>query len=669
MFLRILYPEEEWQMKRHLARKIVLIIFSTLILCFGMFNAVPAEEPGLSSSSASSEKDLLILFTHDLHSYFLPHCTLTEDGRQSQQGGYARLAYLINEQKGLYHDKTLLVDAGDFSMGTLFHTAFMNEAFELRLMGKMGYDVTTFGNHDLDFHPEGLAKMLISALAKGRQLPAIVASNIVLSRNNQGDAMLKKPFDDYPVRDYVVIERNGLRIGIFGIMGTDAVENAPFAKPVTFSDPIETSKRLVDVLKKKEKADIILCLSHSGTSVDPSRSEDEILAKSVPQIDIIISGHTHTILTKPIKVGKTIIVSCGRYGRYLGKLKIVHQTKGIVRLDSYELKNVSVDIPEEKAIAADISDYKKIVNQQFLAPYNLSYDEVIAESGYSMETIYSAYKNPRELGLGNLITDAYRYAVKQAEGQHYRHVHFVLQPIGVIRDSLRKGKITMADIFQVLSLGIGPDKIPGYPLVSFYINGKELKDILEVHTTIAPLKKKDAYLQVSGVKFTYNPWRVWFDRITSVSVEDEQGIFRPLDKNKLYRGCANWYTVAMIDYVSFASHGLIRVQPKDQSGHPVADLHQAILYMNNAEELKEWLALTLYLKSFEKNDRSFVPKIPMKYSKPEGRYIAEPSLNPVNLFANGNILTIIFLFLISGFLLILSLSAYIVFRKIKEKKR
>lgn len=654
-------------MKRRLAKPILLLVVLIFMFIIGIFCVVHPEESGWNAASAASERELLILFTHDLHSYFIPHHILTEDGRPLQQGGYARIAYLINEQKRLHHDKTLLVDAGDFSMGTLFHTAFMDEAFELRLMGKMGYDVTTFGNHDLDFHPEGLARMLISARARGGRLPAIVASNIVLSRDNQGDAMLKKPFDDYPVRDYVVIEKNGLRIGIFGIMGKDAVENAPFAKPVTFSDPIETSKRLADVLKNKEKADIVLCLSHSGTSANPGRSEDEMLAESVPQIDVIISGHSHTILTKPKMIGKTMIVSGGRYGRYLGMLKIVCQTKGAVRLESYALKNVSSDIPEEKAIASDIADYKKIVNQKFLAPYHLSYDQVVAESGYSMETLYSAYENPRELGLGNLITDAYRYAVRQAEGENYRHIHFALQPLGVIRDSLRKGKITVADVFQVLSLGIGPDRVAGYPLVSFYISGRELKDILEVHTTIAPMKKDDAYLQVSGVKFTYNPKRVWFDRVTSVYIQEDDGTYQSLDKNKLYRACANLYTAALIDYVSAASYGLMKVQPKDRSGKLLNSLESSIIHTNENKELKEWMALAVYLRSFQEGT-SHTATVPVRYSRPEGRYIAQPSLNPIKIFGSGNIVTNGFLLTIIVISVVCTAIICMMIRKIRRKK-
>jgi len=441
-----------------------------------------------ATEKASGDKDLSILFTHDLHSYFLPHRTLSKEGKPLQEGGYARLAYVINESRRSHRDKTILVDAGDFAMGTLFHTLFMTEAFELRLMGTMGYDVVTLGNHDFDFHPDGLARMLTTARLKSRSLPALVASNVVLSQH-QGDATLKKAFAEYPVTPYTIIKRNGLRIGLFGIIGKDAAVDTPFARPVTFSDPVQAAERMTDLLKNKEHADIVICLSHSGTNANQKKSEDEILAKAVPQIDIIISGHTHTVLPQPLVIGRTIIVSCGCYGKYLGSLELRFNKKKGIALTSYALKNITASIPEDQTLATKISVFKKIVNRNFLAPYHLTYDEAVASSDFSLETLSSIYEHPRETGLGNLITDAYRYAIKQAEGARYRHVHFALQPLGVIRDSLQQGNITTADVFQVLSLGIGPDQVAGYPLVAFYITGKELKDILEVHTTIAPLKK------------------------------------------------------------------------------------------------------------------------------------------------------------------------------------
>ena len=642
-------------MTMKLMKKIAALIFSLLVIIIFAEN---------SASAGNKDRELVILFTHDLHSHFLPHRILTEEGNQMQQGGYAKLAYLIKEQRLLHQNKTLLVDAGDFSMGTLFHTSFLQEASELRLMGKMGYDVVTFGNHDFDFHPDGLARMLQITRSKSKHLPALTASNIVFSKNDPGDAELKQAFQSYPVKEYMIIKKNGIRIGLFGIIGKDAGHDAPFAKPLTFADPVRTSKRIVDILKNKEKVDIVICLSHSGTSPVKEYSEDEKLAKAVPQIDVIISGHTHRILTQPIITGKTIIVSSGRYGENLGVLKILYSKGKDIRLAAYDLQNVTAGIPDNITIAKDIAGYKNIVNRNFLSAYRLTFDQVIAESDFNMESLASAYAHPREMGLGNMITDAYRYAVQKAEGKNYEYVHFVLEPLGLIRDSFRKGKITVADAFQVLSTGTGADGVAGYPLLAFYINGKELKDILEVETSVAPLKKVDAHLQVSGVKFKFNPQRILFDRVTQVFVQDEEGDYEPLDSQKLYRVCSNLYTAGMINYVSEVSHGLISIKPKDKNGRALPDVKQAIIYTDKnspkAAELKEWIALVQYMRSFKDTNKNGIPDIPEKYHKPEGRIQAEPSMNPVKLTAGGNAITygalFIGLFLLCGLVFLVVLA-------------
>lgn len=643
--------------------KKITIVFLSLLTVFLATSCFAAEEKG--------SRELMILFTHDLHSYFLPHRILTAEGKSVQQGGYAQLAYLINEQRILHKNKTLRIDAGDFAMGTLFHASFENEASELRLMGKMGYDVLTLGNHDFDFHAAGLAKTLETAKSKSRQLPQIVASNVIFTKDDPGDAALKQAFKDYPVTEYTTIERNGIRIGLFGVLGKDAVDDTPFAKPVTFADPVQTSKRLVDILKNKEKVDMIICLSHSGTSPVKRKSEDEALAREVPQIDVIISGHTHTVLSKPIVTGKTIIVSAGCYSSYLGMLKINYSRGKGVELASYDLKNISAEIPGNPLIAAEIAKYKAIVNQKFLAPYHLSFDRVIAQSDFNMESLYSAHQNPGETGLGDMITDAYRYAVKKTEGKNYEYVSMDIEPLGLIRDSFQKGKITVADAFQVLSLGMGMDGVAGYPLVAFYVSGRELKDILEVHTTVAPLLKHDAYLQVSGVKFTYNPHRMLFDRVTKVLAQDKNGEYQPLDQQKLYRVCANLYTAEMVNYVARVTHGLLKIKPKNKDGHALPDLKQAIIHTGKnspeAPELKEWLALAEYMSSF-KSEKG-IPAIPAKYMKPEGRYLAEPSWNPVKLIAGGNAVTYGALILGIILLCILGLIIWYIVKKIRNVSR
>lgn len=583
---------------------------------------------------------LVILFTHDLHSYFLPQRVAAAGGPPLERGGYAKLLTLIRQTREA--DRTILVDAGDFSMGTLFHTAFMTEAAELRLMAAMGYDVITLGNHDFDFRPDGLARMLRKAQATEKKLPVIVASNVIFSADGRGDATLKEAFREYPVVPYAVIERRGVRIGLFGILGKDAQIDAPFAKPVTFSDPVETSRKMVDILKNKEKADLILCLSHTGTAPGKKNSEDEHLARAVPGIDVIVSGHTHTVLSAPIAIGKTLIVSAGSYGASLGRLAVDYRKGAGVTLAAYELKAVTRDIPDDPDLARRIAGYGKDVDRGYLAPYGARFDQVVAESAFDMESLEYAQSNPGETGIGDMITDAFRYAVEKAEGTGYEHVDITIQPLGLIRDSFLKGPITVADIFRTLSLGLGMDGRPGYPLVAYYINGKELKDLLEVETTVGNIKR-DAHLQFSGVNFSYNPHRIPFDRVTAMTVRNPQGVHEPVEPDKLYRICMNYYTAQMVNFVRDASYGLLSITPRDREGRPVTEMKQGIIDGDAAapgvQELKEWAALAMYMKSFPDEDGNGIPDVPTRYRQPEGRFSASPSWNPMRLVAGGNGIT------------------------------
>jgi 5'-nucleotidase/UDP-sugar diphosphatase len=618
-------------------KKTALIIFSLLLIL-----TVWGSREDVRAQAAPSVGQLTIVFTHDLHSYFLPHEVFTGEGRPAQRGGYGKIARLIQEQRTLKGDRILLVDAGDFSMGTLFHTTFMKEAAELKLMGEMGYDVTTFGNHDFDFHNDGLAAALHIARSKEGRLPVIVASNVVFSGGDTSDKTLKEAFRQYPVRDYIVLKRNSLRIGLFGLMGKDAADDAPFARPLVFADPVANSRRIVEILKNHEKVDVIVCLSHSGTSALKKHSEDEILAREVPEIDVIISGHTHRVLPRPIIIGKTIIVSSGCYGEFLGILDLDYTKDRGMKATSYVLKPITADLPDDPQLVADILKFKKPVDRGYLAPFGYQFDQVVAESGFHLEPLSSIYANPRETGLGNMITDAYRYAVERAEGKNYEYIHLVIDPLGLIRDSFRLGRIAVADVFQVLSLGLGMDGVPGYPLVAVYITGDEMKDLLEVETSVAP-HKTDAHFQLSGVRLTYNPNRLPFDRVTAVQVREADGSYRPLESGKLYRICMNSYTAKMVEFVRRASHGLIRLTPKDRTGRPVSDIKDARIdadpLIPGTQELKEWVALATYMKSFPDTDGNGVPNIPDQYRQPEGRITSAPSWNPVRLIAGGNRIT------------------------------
>ncbi len=253
---------------KHSVKRFCAIIFAVLMLL-----------PISITCFANDESDTAtILFTHDLHSHFLPYA----DENGNDIGGYARLMSAIKGQKEKYPN-AILVDGGDFSMGSLFQTAYTTSALELRLMGAMGYDVTTLGNHEFDYLPEGLMAMLDTAVNSGDKLPEIVNSNYLPPKKGETGYSedIWRTFDAYGIKDYTVIDRGGVLFVVFGVFGKDSHACAPNSGMI-FADPIASAQITVDKAKKEcldkhGKEPVVICLSHSGT--EDGKGEDYDLAK------------------------------------------------------------------------------------------------------------------------------------------------------------------------------------------------------------------------------------------------------------------------------------------------------------------------------------------------------------------------------------------------------
>ena len=579
-----------------------------------------------------------ILFTHDMHDNLLPLKTL-ENGTAIDIGGYARLMTAIEEQKAL-NPESLLVDAGDYSMGTPFQTIYQTDAPELRMLGAMGYEVTTFGNHEYDYRPSGLTGSLKAALDSGEALPQIVQSNVTFPTDDEGNLTeslteLKRAMEDYGVKDYTIIKKNGVKIGIFGVMGEESISTAPMAE-VTFTSAIKEAKRVVKILQEQEKVDMILCLSHSGTNDDKSKSEDEKLAKEVPEIDVIISGHSHTELSEAIVIGNTVIGSSGDSGKNLGVINLSKDKDNGWNLDQYELIQINDSFAENKKILNKAQEFKSIVQKEYFDKFGLSYDQVVAKSTYQFQTPGQIYANHAEATIGNLVSDAFIYAVKQAEGDAYIPITAAIVPCGTIRNTIFPGDITSADAFSISSLGIGADGMPGYPLISVYLTGKELKTACEVDASIAPLMG-DAQLYMSGLNFTFNPNRLIFNKVTKVDIIKDDNTVEEIDDNKLYRIVCGLYSAQMLSIVGEKSFGLMSIVPKNSEGEAIVDFEDYIIYERTEEterELKEWVALVEYLQSFEKVDG--VSQIPEEYSTVEGRKVVDHETNLFAIISNPN---------------------------------
>ena len=600
-----------------------------------------------------------ILFTHDLHSHFLPQPT-AEGG---ESGGYARLKTVIDGERAMNPD-ALLVDGGDFSIGSLIQTLYTTQAAELRTMGAMGYDAVTIGNHEFDHKGVGFAEMLNSAKAAQQAavglllvdarplenmdayrerfgpvtpvLPTLLEANYAPADDNPDRAFIRSAMEDYGVTDCMTLERGGVTYGLFGLMGVDSDECAP-TSGFTRTDAAEAAKRCVETLKG-EGAEIIVCLSHSGTGDSLASSEDEELAKAVDGIDVIVSGHTHSTLAEPLVVNDTYIVSSGPYCQNLGSLTFSWDDGGEKRLLDYRLIPIDETVAENPEIAGLVEQWKDMVGETYLARYGLTYDEVLTHSDYDLNTPASAVQENN--GLGTLVSDAFLWADRTLNAAYADSPHTVsVTADGVLRANLPAGDLTAAMAFDVLSMGVGEDGTSGFPLVAVYLTGKELKAAMEVDASVTPIMPA-AQLYMSGAKYAFNTKRMFFNRVYDAALTDvtfdESGTGNAyeIDDNALYRVVTGMYSAQMLGTVKSKSMGLLSLEPKQADGTPVTDFADCILYDANGNELKEWYALAAYLEQFGEDG------LPDRYADPaNGCKQVSDSFAPGQLLAGWNGIT------------------------------
>jgi 5'-nucleotidase len=485
-------------------------------------------------------------------------------------------------------------------------------------MKSMGYDVACIGNHEFDYGPEKLSDIINSALKNG-EIPPILLSNAVFDKKNPGDDSLEKLFSSNALGRKFIMDRDGLKFGFFSLMGKVADDNAAFAKPVTFSKQVSAAKKLVKELQQ-EKCDIIICLSHSGVSQDKTGSwagEDVELAKKVKGIDVIISGHTHTVLEKPIMVNGIPVVQAGEYGQYIGKLSLTYKN-GNVNVDDYSLIPVDDRVAGDPAVNTLIEDQKKKITEEILKPIGMSYNKRIAETDFLLEC--NELGDIKGSNLGPMVADAiYSYV-----NNHIKPgIDVSMVAVGVIRDKIVPGFQTAPDIFKIMSMGSGNDNVPGYPLARLYVTGKELKSILEI-LQVAYKSTPANYCYYSGLRVELNPDKGLLKKITRIEIVHPDGSIKEVDfskKNKeLYSITANSYMLEFIGIIKKMSYGLINVVPKDAAGNIVSDMKTAVMDIDKnkdgLQEGKEWLALVEYLSSMKDTNGNGIPDIENKYRVP-----------------------------------------------------
>lgn len=565
--------------------------------------------------SAGSEKEVYftILHTNDEHSALIPS-PLVDDhptGANPSLGGFARLAGAVGEIRAAKEaggERVLLVSAADYMGGSAFSwLTLAGKAPELSLMLELGYDVVTIGNHEYDHGPEVLAEYLAAAgYPESAAKTAVVASNTHPPGGHPLTAMGIK-------ETYVLEVADNLKVGFLGLMGKDAREKAPFSDPIEFSEKNDAARLAVEKLQR-EGAHIIVALTHSGID------EDLLLAREVPGIHIIVGGHCHTALEEPLVEGGTIIVQAGEYLQNLGILELAYNPgSGKLRVRNGEtgrphLLPLDYRVPADPAVAALVESYTEDLNALIHRMTGGNIRHIADTVGY---TSFALPDGPplQESPFGNFVADAMRFGAQEALGEK---VDFAFQFNGAIRGALVPGsmpysrdKVSFYDLVDLVGLGSGPDGQPGYPLVSAYLTGEEVRRVLEISVLLSEIMGNSYYLQASGLRMTYDPGRAilfWVpvknlplptsravlsaERYTGEGIQEGQD-FAPLNRGdeNLYHIVVDHYIASFLPLVGDMLPNLA-LNPKDKEGRAV-DIMEQIIY-RDGQELKMWQTVVEY---------------------------------------------------------------------------
>ena len=346
------------------------------------------------------------------------------------------------------------------------------------------------------------------------------------------------------------------------------------------------------------------------------------------------------------------------------------------KLKSYKLVPLDESIRGDASVDEELGKYRALVDKEYFGDYGYSVQQVIAQNDIAFTPIEEFGLTQGEEPLGNLIADSYKYAVARAAGNKSGQnensragskvsgtdengADITAVPGGVIRGSLFRGDVTVADAFNILSLGYGKDGSSGYPLVKVYLTGRELKDAAEVDASISNFMGV-ARLYSSGLEYSWNDNRLILNRAVDVMFNDGTGKTE-LEDDRLYSVVADLYSCQMLGSVKAKSFGLLKIDPKDSSGNPITDFEDHIIY-DNGRELKAWFALASYIDSFE-ND-----KIPEYYSKTQGRKTEIDSKNPIELLKQPNKVALIIL-AAAVVLILLIIAAVVLTKKHRRRKK
>ncbi|MBU1241457.1 hypothetical protein KKF84_02435 [Myxococcota bacterium] len=638
-------------------------------------------------------KHITIIGTSDLHSHLMgvgPASDYTPlvTGDDTVTSGLARIGAVINgiraekEEAGI---PTVLIDSGDYLMGDMVDLLSGDAPPAFHFFMYMGYDSITLGNHDFDWTPAGTYVIVTAAqdsLMINFDIP-ILSSNIQTSTESEADDGIEALLANNTIVRYVIKPiDDDFSVGIFGKLGIEADSNVPQAAPVTWwhddPDDLDTgydqTQALVDSIKD-DGANMIIHASHQGINAN-GIGEDRDVASNVNDIDVIFSGHRHQVLGTAdgaLKIGDTYIIATGDYGRFVDQLDVTFNvTTGIIEDATGMIHPIDDTITGDATLAGIMDLYISMLESAVLGPnFGMTYSATpIAYTTFDITHWDGYLEIPTgqdvESPAGLVVADAMRAVMNQtislavAGGLPSVDPTFDASPItmtvaeaGAVRDPVFEGNtgaVAAADAFRIFPLGIGPNMIPGYPMISFYVHPTELKIMLNMNVeAIMGNVPFEYYLNPSGVRFIYDETGDQFDRVVGAyacPVDDvftTKNCFTPGqgemidldDATSLVRIAVDYYVALLLPQARNALGENLIIDPKRKDGSlvdmndsdQVASLafnatpgdtnEDGTIDLDDFNELKVWVALLYFISNFSDDwtEIDLAPGVTLNYDE------------------------------------------------------
>nr|WP_263597038.1 bifunctional 2',3'-cyclic-nucleotide 2'-phosphodiesterase/3'-nucleotidase [Metabacillus idriensis] len=413
-------------------------------------------------------------------------------------------------------ENSILLDAGDVFSGDLYFTRW-NGLADVEFMNMMKYDAMTLGNHEFDKGPD-----VLRAFIEKAKFP-IVSSNVDVSKEAQLSDLVKDPKDyetkkEGVIYPYIILDVNGEKVAVYGLTTEDTPEASSPGENIVFNDAVKSSEATIKTINEKENADKIIALTHLGYNKDLE------LAEKVEGIDVIIGGHSHTLVDRLEVIDEdntpTIVAQVQDYGKFLGKLDVAFNNEGIVvpSESSTELIAIDESIEEDAEAKVLLDEYKEELNS--------FKDEVVGHAKVALDGKRENVRS-KETNLGNLVADGMLAKAKEAKG-----AQLAITNGGGIRESINEGDITLGEVLTVMPFG--------NTLFVLDVTGEQIVEALE-HGVSAVEEGKGQFPQVAGVKFSFTKGLPAGERVIDVQVQDEDGSYSPIDPKKTYRVATNGF--------------------------------------------------------------------------------------------------------------------------------